>query len=144
MYRLLRKPLSNIWHGRRKRIAEAVERAYTLLREARSTHEQLVAEESNLESRLATIREELISGAEEESKETLESARDRANRLLVQARQLAEAERNRRVEAIRRDFAQLVIARAEEIVTNQINEESDVHIRRAALESEGGLNLLNR
>jgi F0F1-type ATP synthase membrane subunit b/b' len=115
-----------------------------MLSEAQSIHEKLVEEEANLESKLETIREELISGAEEECKETVESARERANRLLNQARQLAEAERNRRVEAIRRDFARLVIARAEEIVENQLTAETDVHIRRAALENESGLNLLAR
>jgi F0F1-type ATP synthase membrane subunit b/b' len=144
MYRLLRKPISGMWHGRRQRIADAVERGFTMLSEAQSIHEKLVEEEANLESKLETIREELISGAEEECKETVESARERANRLLNQARQLAEAERNRRVEAIRRDFARLVIARAEEIVENQLTAETDVHIRRAALENESGLNLLAR
>jgi F0F1-type ATP synthase membrane subunit b/b' len=142
MYRLLRKPLSGMWHGRRQRIADAVERGFKMLSEARSTHEQLLEEEANLDSKLKTIREELISGAEEEYKETLESARERASRLLDQARQLAEAERNRRVEAIRRDFARLVIARAEEIVKSQVSAETDVRIRQAALENETGLNLL--
>jgi F0F1-type ATP synthase membrane subunit b/b' len=144
MYRLLRKPLSDMWHGRRQRIADAVERASAMLSEARSTYDKLAAEEASLENRLETNREELISGAEEESRETLESARERASRLLNQARQLAEAERNRRVEAIRRDFARLVIARAEEIVKSQVNAETDLHIRRAALENESGLNLLAR
>jgi F0F1-type ATP synthase membrane subunit b/b' len=133
-----------MWHGRRQRIADAVERASAMLSEARSTYDKLAAEEASLENRLETNREELISGAEEESRETLESARERASRLLNQARQLAEAERNRRVEAIRRDFARLVIARAEEIVKSQVNAETDLHIRRAALENESGLNLLAR
>ena len=143
MYQLLKKPLSEMWHGRRHRIAEAVERASKLLSEAQSTHERLVAEETNLPIRLNSIREELISAAEEESREILDSARERASRLLNQARQLAEAERNRRIEAIRRDFARLVIARAEELVKSQISAETDVHIRRVALENESGLNLLN-
>ena len=144
MYRLLKKPISGMWHARRQRIAEAVERASAMLSEARTTHEQLLAEEAKLEIRLETIREELISGAEEESRETIESARDRASRLLNQTRQLAEADRNRRLEAIRRDFARLVIARAEQIVRSQVSAETDIHIRRAALENESGLNLLTR
>jgi F0F1-type ATP synthase membrane subunit b/b' len=115
-----------------------------MLSEARTTHEQLVAEEAKLELRLETIREELISGAEEESRETIESARDRASRLLNQTHKLAEAERNRRLEAIRRDFARLVIARAEQIVRSQVSPETDITIRRAALENESGLNLLSR
>jgi F0F1-type ATP synthase membrane subunit b/b' len=144
MYRVLRKPLSGMWHGRRQRIADAVDRGFTMLSEARNTYEQLAAEEAGLETKIETIREEIISGAAEETRETLESARERASRLLNQAHQLAEAERNRRIEAIRRDFARLVIARAEEIIKSRVSVETDLHIRRAALENESGLNLLAR
>jgi F0F1-type ATP synthase membrane subunit b/b' len=61
---------------------------------------------------------------------------------LNQARQLVEAERNRRLDAIRREFASRVVAHAEQILRGQVDVEVDKVLRGAALENEKGIGML--
>lgn len=142
MYGVTRKPAKSFWDSRKLRIGDAVARASALLQEARIAHAQVIAEESELDSKLAIAREELIASAEAEYREVVDSARDRASRLLNQARQLVEAERNRRLDAIRREFASRVVAHAEQILRGQVDVEVDKALRGAALENEKGIGML--
>jgi F0F1-type ATP synthase membrane subunit b/b' len=132
-FALLRRPLLSQWKLRRERIRSAVERSAKLLEEAQSVYEAAMRDHSALESVLEVARQELISSANCEAQEMISMARDRADRLLRQASHLAEAERNRRLEVLRQEFARRVIDRAETIVRQSYTEESDRQLRSVAI-----------
>lgn len=140
---LLRKPLASLWVSRSETIRASVERSESLLREAQQAHAEAVKTEAALAARLESIRSERITSAQEEARELVDAARERAVRLQGQASQLGEAERSRRLDVIRREFSQRVIERAEQIVEQRMSDDSDRRMRATALSNDRGLALLS-
>lgn len=143
VWALLRKTVSRLWVSRSERIRESIERSQALLKDAEKAHAQAVEDEAALSARLEELRAERLTSAHEEARELVAAARERASRLLEQASQLAEAERTRDLDAIRREFSQAVIARAEEIIRHGLSDENDQRMRATALSSVEGLALLS-
>ncbi len=132
-FALLKKPFLAQWKIRRERIRSAVERSAKLMEEAQIVYEAALKDHSALESTLEVARKELIDSANGEAQEMISMARERSDRLLRQASHLAEAERNRRLEVLRKEFARRVIDRAETLVRQGVTEESDRQLRSVAL-----------
>lgn len=142
LFVFLRRPLARLWTERVNRIKESVERSATLLEIAQQAHAQAVETEQGLENRLAEHRRNLIASATEEAREMVEYAQERSQRMLEQANQLAGVDRDRRVDFIRREFAQQVLERAEYLIQQRLSEESDKRIRSTALSNSEALALL--
>ena len=139
MFFVLRKPALNGWTARRNKIESDViggraeiEAAETKIAQMRSRME-LIGED------IERLREATEKETERESRELVESARVRAQRISQRMREACSAEQRAAEDGIRSELAELAVKMAREQLTRDLNVESDKPYRDAVVNRAGGL-----
>lgn len=132
LFFVLRKPVPAAWRARAKNIesmatkgAREIESAKTRLEKARGSMRSL---SSDMESLATQIRNE----GEEESREIVRDAKERASRIAAQGKDLMEGERRSLEGALKREMIGLVMKKAEELVSKDHSVDKDGALRSAA------------
>lgn len=135
LYFVCRGPLDRAWTSRKMMIEEALAHAK---RDAENARQALSDAERKLQS-LPTESAKLAADIERETQregaDILLQAKTRAERLALQAKDLAEAERKSTEAAIRSELVSLALKKAEERLEKEITPQSDKALRETALAS---------
>jgi F-type H+-transporting ATPase subunit b len=133
LFFLTRKPFMKMWGSRREEIRSAIEAAKD---ESASARAQLAEAQSRLAGvnrEIEKLSSDIAAEGQREAGDVLTSARQRAERIAQQAKDLSEAERKATEASIRRELVNLAVQRAEEKLRQSINPGSDKPLRDVAL-----------
>ena len=130
---LLKKPITNGWTARRDAIESAVNSGK---RELEAAQDKLQAAEGKmrmLDQEIIRITRDIETETQRESTLLIQDASKRAERIQVQAKEMADAEIKNAKAKIRAEVIDAVMKKAEDKIMQQVNESSDVQLRAATL-----------
>ncbi|MCH7510816.1 MAG: F0F1 ATP synthase subunit B [Chloroflexi bacterium] len=117
----LYRPLLNLLDQRRQRIQEGLDRAEEAARQASSSEEEArrIMEEARVEGREAAARAQ--EAAQRLREELEQRARQDAEQIVSRARDELQAERDRAIQELQQQFADLTITAAERVLEQSID-----------------------
>lgn len=117
----LYRPLLNLLDQRRQRIQEGLDRAEEAARQASSSEEEArrIMEEARVEGREAAARAQ--EAAQRLREELEQRARQDAEQIVARARDELQAERDRAIQELQQQFADLTITAAERVLEQSID-----------------------
>lgn len=130
---LTRKPFMKMWGSRREEIRSAIEAAKDQSAAARAQLAEAKSKLAGIDREIEKLSSDIAAEGQREAGDVLTSARQRAERIAQQAKDLSEAERKATEASIRRELVNLAVQRAEEKLRQSINPGNDKPLRDAAL-----------
>lgn len=120
-------------------VAAAINKASVEIEAAKAELAAVEARMVGLSGEIDRLSTEISVEGEKESTQLLDDAKQRAKRIVEQAHKSAEGEVKATQLAIRRELAELVVKRAEELLSREINADADKRLRTAAIQELGSL-----
>lgn len=139
LYFLLRKTVVRGWAARRQKIIDNISSAKEQFSQAQSLLNDAQSKWSRLTQEETRVRDEIARQAEFERRQMLESARSKAERMVLQAREHGLAERRSAEREIREELVDDVLSRALGILKQSASAETDRAFRSAAVGAAGRL-----
>jgi F0F1-type ATP synthase membrane subunit b/b' len=139
LYFLLRKKLAAAWDDRAASIETLVRKGELELANAQQELKDAQQTLSTVDQDILTIKSQVAAEAANESAQIVKDAEEQAERMCVQARELADAERRATEKAIKEDLADTVIEKAVARLQRELTPESDKALREASIQGLSGL-----
>lgn len=132
---LVKKPFLTMWAARREEIRSAIESAKDESAAARAQLAEAQSKLAGVDKEIEKLSTDIAVEGQREADEVLVSARQRAERISQQAKDLSEGERKATEASIRRELVNLAVQRAEQKLRQSIDAGSDKPLRDTALSS---------
>lgn len=137
---LLRKPFAKAWQARREGIEQAVTAGAKEMQEAERVLMLARSREQMIEADCKNLNASILEDAKREGAQLLEDAKRRAEFLARQAAEAVNAEQRQAERSLRREVAEKVLARANELLKRELTPEIDRELRRGVLAGVRHLN----
>ncbi|MCP4603983.1 MAG: ATP synthase F0 subunit B [Proteobacteria bacterium] len=137
VYFILRKPLSQKFKDRKETLEKAINEANQMKARAEKALSQARSKMQAIDVEMARIRQEILDAGKAESARILEDAEAQAERMRSDAKAAVEQEIARLAQGIREQFADEVVAMAEQLVHKQIESVDHERLARDYLEGIG-------
>lgn len=135
-----RKPLRNHLEQRRSNITKTIEAARFELQEINGAWQQMKARVASIETEQAKLAAEIASDGEAEAAQILREAQDRVKLIEQLSAFSIQSEKKAAEDRLQVELINVVIAGATEKLKQQLNVDTDRHIREAALQQVKHLN----
>lgn len=130
---ILKKPFSKAWQTRREGIEHSVNAGAQELQEAEQVLMFARSREHNVDADCKNISANILEDAKREGAQLIEEARRRSEFLARQANDAVSAEQRQAERALRREIAEKVLARANQLLKQELTPEVDRELRRGVL-----------
>ena len=137
--KFLLKPVNKILAARQEEIDKQYADAKAAEENARQLEEQTKAAMNGIEEQKNETLKEARGKAEEEYQRRVAEAKAEADKILADARILADREQEKRMEQAQNQIADLVVAAAAKLVASKAGEEEDKALYDQFLAKTGGL-----
>ncbi len=135
-----RKPLKNYWEQRRTDISRTIETGRLELQEITKLWERMKERVASIGDEQSRLAGEIASDTEVEIAQILRDADERVKLINQQAAISIQSERKAAEDRVQSDLINSVIALAAEKLKQQLDVDTDRHIRGATLQQVKGLN----
>ncbi|MBX7142948.1 MAG: ATP synthase F0 subunit B [Oligoflexia bacterium] len=132
---IIRRPIATAWATRRDVIRMAVEASGRELAEAKAALHAAESKLAGVQAEISTLRKDIEREAAREAEEIVASAERRAQRILQQGKDSANAERKSAETQVRAELIELAIRQVEQKLAQELTVESDKALRESALGS---------
>ncbi len=122
VYKLMKKPLGNIFKDRKEALVKALEEAEAAKAAADAAIAEARAKIDAIDKEMEAVRQGILSAAEKEAERLTAAAEARAARLAEDAKTLAAQEVSRMAEAARREAVERIVAEATNIIREKITD----------------------
>lgn len=129
LYILLRDAAKVAWHNRHDSIKDAVSKGKIARANAQAALERAQAQLKNVEQDVINLRTEIATETEHECRQIIDDAKKRAQVLAQRARTQGEVEKRAMQLRIQSELSHLVVAKAREKLSRELNLEKDKLIR---------------
>ncbi len=133
MYFILRKTVINGWDARRERIRYALEAGKRSMDEANARRSAAKAQMAQADQQVKEIAASLAKESELEAQKMLSDAREKAKDIQESATESLGLEVKAQRSQMQREIAELVLARAQEMLRTTVTKESDRALRLGAV-----------
>ena len=140
MAALLKKPFAKAWQDRREGIEQAVTAGAQEMQEAERVLMLARSRQQTVDADCKNLNASILEDAKREGAQLIEDAKRRAEFLARQANEAVNAEQRQAERSLRREVAEKVLARANELLKRELTPEIDRELRRGVLAGVRHLN----